>query len=164
VWQIEDRHVDVVADLVEESAQKGARLDHLSVGGSEHPHADLALPVLEPRIETVELALPPAGAGAQHVDAGRGGRCAPAPRAERRAYDVDETLSRSPHAGARALFEGLDHSVGGRAERRGGREWQGAPRVGAVVLSLLLGAQPSIEGETAGPLGLHERPAVKSRS
>ena len=64
VRQVEQRHVDVVADLVEERTKEGARLDDVAVRSSQHPHADFALAVLEARVETMELALPSARAGA----------------------------------------------------------------------------------------------------
>ncbi len=64
VRQIEQRHVDVVADLVEESAQEGPRLHHVSVRGREHPYADFAFSILEASVQAMEFALPTAGAGA----------------------------------------------------------------------------------------------------
>jgi hypothetical protein len=62
--KVEQGHVDVVADLVQESAQEGPRLHHVSIRGGEHPYAYFAFSVLEASVEAMELALSTARPGA----------------------------------------------------------------------------------------------------
>jgi len=149
---------------VEESAQEGPRLHHVSVRGREHPHPDFAFSVLGPSVQAMEFALPPARAGAQDLDAGYGRGSAAATPVERGANSIDQPLSRRAHSGESGVLECADHFVRSSSESWGWSQRQRAPRVGAVVLALLLGAQSPVEGETTRSLGVHDGLAAKSLS